>query len=185
MIEERVLTSEIKDKDNQDVFLKGYIDAVRRLGGVTFVVLKDRKGTVQVVSDNPLVDLSKLRRYDIVQLKGKVRKEERAQNGYEISAEAFNILSSPKEQYPLSITPKSQEKLETVLEYRPISIRNKKIRDSFILQQSLAQSFRNYLLSQDFTEIFTPKIVPQVAESGSDLFHLKYLKWVSLILLTT
>ncbi len=176
MTEERTLTDKLKDRIGQDVSLKGYIDTIRIFGGITFVVLRDRKGTVQVVSDNPSADLSKLKKYDIVQLKGKVRGENRARSGHEVSAEFFEVLSSPKEQYPLSVTSKSQEKLETILKYRPISIRNKKIRDSFVLQQSLAQSFRNYLLSQDFTEIFTPKIVPQVAESGSDLFHLKYFE---------
>jgi nondiscriminating aspartyl-tRNA synthetase len=172
----RILTSDIKQMIGKEVHLRGYVDAIRRLGGITFVVLRDRKGTTQIVSDTSGVDLSKLTRYDIVYLDGFVREESRAPGGYEVVAKSVTVISSPKEPYPLSVMPKSQERLETLLEYRPISLRNPKIRDIFIFQQSLAQAFRNYLLSQDFTEIFTPKIVPQVAESGAELFPVKYFE---------
>lgn len=175
MTNTRTFTNEVHSKVGQEVMLKGYVDIIRKMGGMNFVVLRDLKGVTQVVADTSQgVDLSKLKRYDIVSLSGNVRAEERAPKGAEVVAKELMVLSSPQQTYPLAVTPRSTEKLETVLEYRPVSIRNPKVRDIFKWQGTLAQSFREYLSSNDFTEIFTPKIVPQVAESGSALFKLKY-----------
>jgi len=174
---DRILTSQIKNNYGKNVLLKGYVDRIRKLGGINFVILRDRAGTVQIVSETSESHLANLNHYDIVTLEGVVREEPRAPGGCEIVAKKISILSSPLESYPISINPRNKERLETLLEYRPLSLRNPNIREIFVLQQSIAQAFRDYLISQDFVEIFTPKIVPQVAESGSNMFHLKYFEY--------
>lgn len=172
----RSLTNELNSlPEGEEVSLKGYVDVIRRLGGLTFFNLRDRKGIVQVTLEgSKSTGFPILKRYDIVSLNGLKRPEERAPNGYEIVPSSLEVISSPEEQYPLSITPKSVEKLDTVLEYRPISLRNPKIRNIFTIQQATAQAFRDYLKTQDFTEIFSPKIVSQGAEGGSNVFKLQY-----------
>lgn len=174
----RTLTNELNGiQDGQKVSLKGYVDTVRKLGGITFFNLRDRKGTVQVTLENTeSTNYPPLKRHDIVSLEGLKRPEQRAPNGYEVVLSSIEVISSPEEQYPLSISPKSSEKIDTILAYRPISLRNPKTRDIFILQQAAAQSFRDYLRSQDFIEIFSPKIVSQSAEGGSNVFKLQYFE---------
>ena len=172
----RILTTDISTKLNQEVHLKGYVDQIRRLGGLTFLSIRDRKGTAQAISEDPNIKVSDIRKYDIISMTGIVKEEAQAPKGYEVVVKGFSVLSSPKEPYPISISPKSNEKLENLLRYRGISIRNPKVRDIFTFQQSISQVFRNCLKSEDFIEIFTPKIVSQVAESGSNMFSLKYFE---------
>jgi len=170
----RILTQDLGTKYGQTVELQGYVDAVRKLGGLKFLVLRDRTGTTQIIADNPEIDISAVKKHDIVKLTGIVRQDERAPKGREVSIDSINVLSSPVGEYPIAVSPKSTEKLERQLEYRAVSLRNPKIRDVFVLQQTLVQAFRNYLISEDFTEIFTPKIGPKGAESGANVFKLDY-----------
>ena len=93
---------------------------------------------------------------------------------YEVVSQDLEILTSPIEPYPVNTTPQGKEKLETNLRHRAISLRNPRAHRIIRLQQSIAQSFREFMSSEGFTEIFTPKIVPQVAESGSDMFPIDY-----------
>ena len=64
--------------------------------------------------------------------------------------------------------------LETKLAFRPISLRNIRERAKFKIQEGIVRGFRDYLFSQGFTEIHTPKIVARGAEGGSNVFKLDY-----------
>lgn len=172
---ERVLSSNLPDYVGKKVHLRGTVLNVRKMGGITFLVLSDRKGTAQIVGDSSGTDITKIRKYDIVTIDGSVRAEPRARGGVEVVPQGISVLSSPPiEGYPIAVTPKALINLDTLLEHRPISIRNPRTRNIFIVQQAIAQAFREYLQEQDFIEIFTPKIVPQGAEGGSAMFSLQY-----------
>jgi nondiscriminating aspartyl-tRNA synthetase len=172
----RTLTKELDlVEPGKPVEIRGYVDSVRNLGGITFVKLRDRSGTVQVTLDNSeKTNFPTPKKNDIVKIEGIKRQEEQASRGYEIIPSDLQIISSPVEQYPIDISPKSTLNLETILSHRPISLRNPKIRSIFSVQQTIAKSFRDYLNSQDFKEIFSPKIVSQGAEGGADVFKLDY-----------
>ena len=64
--------------------------------------------------------------------------------------------------------------LETKLALRPISLRNVRERAKFKIQEGIVRGFRDYLFTQGFTEIHTPKIVARGAEGGSNVFKLNY-----------
>ena len=69
---------------------------------------------------------------------------------------------------------KMNTSLETKLALRPVSLRNVRERAKFKLQEGIVRGFRDYLYSQGFTEIHTPKIGARGAEGGSNLFRLDY-----------
>lgn len=64
--------------------------------------------------------------------------------------------------------------LETKLNLRPISLRNVRERAKFKIQEGIVRGFRDYLFSQGFTEIHTPKIGAKGAEGGANIFKLEY-----------
>lgn len=64
--------------------------------------------------------------------------------------------------------------LETLLDYRPLTLRNEKQRAIFKIQEGLCRGFRAFLEKEEFTEVHTPKIVYQGAEGGANIFRLDY-----------
>lgn len=60
------------------------------------------------------------------------------------------------------------------MEYRTVALRHPRERAVFRIQQALACGFREFMLSQDFTEIHTPKITGIGAEGGAEVFELDY-----------
>ena len=64
--------------------------------------------------------------------------------------------------------------LSTLLDYRPLTLRNDKQRAVFKLQEGVCRGFREFLYQEQFTEIHTPKIVCSGAEGGANIFHLDY-----------
>ena len=104
-----------------------------------------------------------------------MRKEERAPHGFEIRVEDIKILSRPADAMPIPVNKwKLNTSLETKLAFRPISLRNIRERAKFKIQEGIVRGFRDYLFSQGFTEIHTPKIVARGAEGGSNVFKLDY-----------
>ena len=76
---------------------------------------------------------------------------------------------------PLAISKwKLNTSLEAKLNYRPLSLRNLKERAKFRIQEGIARGFREFLTTQGFTEIRTPKIGAKGAEGGSNVFKLDY-----------
>jgi len=68
---------------------------------------------------------------------------------------------------------------ETLLEYRPLAVRNETVGNVFRVQAALLKYFREYLTSQHFTEIITSKIVASGTEGGTNLFALQYFDRVA------
>ena len=60
--------------------------------------------------------------------------------------------------------------LETLLNYRPITLRNQREAAIFKIQEALADGMRRFLKAHHFTEIHTPKIVAEGAEGGANIF---------------
>ena len=64
--------------------------------------------------------------------------------------------------------------LETVLDFRPLTLRNERERAVFRIQDALVRGFTEFLQQQDFVQIHTPKLVSQGAEGGANIFRLDY-----------
>ncbi len=173
----RTLAKDLEDKIGTEVDMSGWIDTRRNMGGVSFYGLRDRTGNIQLVTENnDAATIPKLGKNDIVNISGRVVAQENARSGYEIQLTSAEVLSSPAETYPLSIKPTAQEGLNKHLDHRAVSLRNPKVRDAFVLQATLVKAFRDYMRTEGFTEIFTPKIGPKGAEGGSDVFKLQYFE---------
>ena len=172
LAESRNKISELKGKVGSVAFIKGWLHTRRDLGGVRFGVVRDGSGLVQCVFDKsfdlPLAE-------SCIAVLGKVVENKRAPNGFEIQAEKLEVITEAEEPTPIEI-PKTDWNVhpETILEYRYVSLREPKARAILKVQAELVRGFREYLNTQDFTEIFTPKIVSVGAEGGANLFEVDY-----------
>lgn len=163
--------------EGKKIRMNGAVHNVRDMGEVAFVILRKAEGLVQCVYEEGVTnfDIHDLKEESAVEVLGTVKAEERAPHGFEILLEEIKVLSQPAEPMPIPISKwKMNTSLETKLALRPVSLRNVRERAKFKIQEGIVRGFRDYLFTQGFTEIHTPKIVARGAEGGSNVFKLNY-----------
>lgn len=161
----------------KEVIMDGAIHNLRDMSEFVFVILRTYEGLVQCVYSKSTVDYQQLHEGMTVEVTGEIHKEDRAPGGYELVISSIQILSKPVEgtMMPVPISKwKLNTSLEAKLEYRPISLRNIRERAIFKIQEGLARGFRDFMFSQHFTEVRTPKIVAGNAEGGANVFKMEY-----------
>ncbi len=165
-----------------EVSLAGWAHEVRDLGGVCFLVLRDRTGIAQVTLVKKMVDralfnmVRSLSRESVVTVKGTVKAEPKAPRGFEIIPSEIKILSTAEVPLPLDTTGKVDCELDTRLDSRFMDIRRPCILAGFEIESAVLRSIRDYFYSQGITEVFTPKIVAAATEGGTDLFPISYFE---------
>lgn len=166
-----------EDMAGKTVKVNGTVHSVNDMGAVAFVILRKRDGLLQCVyqEKDADFDLKLLREGTTLELEGLLEKDERAPHGIEVRISHVKILSQPSEAMPLPISKwKMNTSLDAKLNYRSISLRNIRERAKFKIQEGIVRGFRDFLYSQDFTEIHTPKVGAKSAEGGANLFRLEY-----------
>lgn len=172
----RVLVENLGSYLNQEVVIKGWIHRMRHLSQVTFLILRDRSGTIQVTVDPDLLASVRLTTESVVEIHGSVKPEPRAREGYEVVARRIEVLSLARE-LPININgAELNVPLDIVLDNRVLSLRHAKINPIFKIQATLAQAFEAFLDQEGFVQVFTPKIVASGTEGGTELFALDYFE---------
>lgn len=161
----------------KEVKINGAIHTIRDMGDVAFVILRKREGLVQCVYEKGVTnfDIKLLKEASTIEAVGVVAKEEKAPNGVEVRMSEIKVLSEPTDPMPIPISKwKLNTSLETKLSLRPVSLRNVRERAKFKIQEGLVRGFREFLYTQGFTEIRTPKISAKGAEGGANMFKMDY-----------
>ena len=175
--EEAELEDLLKAEEGTTIILEGAVHSIRDMGEIAFVILRKREGLIQTVWEEGKTDmeLSEIREGDYIHVTGQIKDEERAPHGKEVRLSTIRHLSHVSCPLPLPIDKwKLNTSLEAKLNYRSISLRNIRERAKFRIQEGLTRAFRDFLYSQEFTEIHTPKIGAKSAEGGANLFKLEY-----------
>jgi nondiscriminating aspartyl-tRNA synthetase len=183
----RTYIKDLKDNVGREVLIKGWVDIRRDQGKMVFFEFRDMTGKVQgVVLPNNVetLDVAKeLRSEWVVQIRGVVNKrpqkniQKDKQNGdIEIEVKAIFILSQAKE-VPFELG--TEVNLDTQLDYLPFTLRSPKAKAVFKVQSLIINAFRQFLISQDFTEFQAPKIIGEDAEGGANSFDVKYFGTVA------
>ena len=178
---ERTLIGELKAKVGTEVAISGWIDVARNQGKVAFFDIRDRSGTVQgVVFGKPeVLEVAKeLHQMSVVSMTGIVKERdqkqvnEKLQNG-DIELEITGItLLAQSEAMPFDLD--SDLNLDTLLDYRPLTLRRERERAIFRVQHEIITAYREFLTSVGCTEIQAPKLVGEDAEGGGEVFRLDY-----------
>lgn len=176
--EELTLTELLKpEMIGKKAVTTGMVHSIRDMGEIAFVILRSRDGLLQAVVEKSTAaeSLLELREGQAVRAEGIVKAEERAPHGIELSLTGAEILSRPSEPLPIAIDKwKLTTSLEANLDRRAIALRNIRERAKFRIQEGVCRGFREFMTSQGFTEIHTPKLGAKSAEGGANLFKLQY-----------
>lgn len=171
----RTLINELQNKIGETVKLQGWLHRVRNLGKIAFIILRDRSGLVQCVVNTKEINIKGVKLESVIEVTGEVSKNESVEKKIEVLAKKLSIISEVKDDLPIEINKdKIEANLDTVLNNRVLSLRNPRINAVFKIQAAIVHGFGEYLRSQGFTEIFTPKIVAEGTEGGTELFEVKY-----------
>lgn len=175
----RTLSSDLKKHVGKKVLIEGWLHKVRELGGLIFVVVRDRKGLTQIVVDDA-GEKEKLRGLQVgtvLRVEGKAVEEKRAAAGAEIHEPKISVVVPVNFPPPIEIDkPISHEpeNLETLFDYKVVNMRNIEEQAIWKIQGGVKQAIREYLLSQDFTEFNSPKLLAGATEGGAEVFKLDY-----------
>jgi nondiscriminating aspartyl-tRNA synthetase len=157
----------------QVVRLEGWVARVRALGGITFVLLRERSGTVQVVLEKG--EWPALTAEAVIAVEGRVVANPRAPGGHEVLAGRLEVLNPTQGQLPVDVAvPELACGPEVMLEQRVLTMRHPKQAAVFKLKAAIAQAFASFLRREGFLEIFTPKLIASGTEGGSELFAVPY-----------
>ena len=161
----------------QTVTLAGWVQKSRKLGGMTFIDLRDRYGITQLVveadADAALVQtVSELGREYVIQAQGVVL-ERQSKNpkmptgDIEIKVDSINILNRSVTP-PFTIEENSDGGEDIRAKYRYLDLRRPPLQKALALRHRLAQEVRNYLDAQGFMEIETPYLIKSTPEGARD-----------------
>jgi len=173
---QRALTSQLPGCVGQRVRLEGWVHAIRKFGGVNFLVLRDRTGVAQVILEpEQITKLEGLQVETVVSVEGTAEAEERASNGVEIRDADLQVISPVSEVLPFEINKKIlKPSLDVYLNNAPVGLRHPRKQATFRLYSDLLAGFRDYLTPRGFIEIHTPKITGTATEGGANVFKLDY-----------
>src|SRR5258708_16412005 len=176
---ERIRTIEAATHEGRRVRVEGWLHALRRLGGVSFVVVRDGWGLAQVVatSEDELAPVAATGGgvESIVAVEGTVASAPQAPGGVELRAPRIEVLVPVTEPPPIALNKREiKTSLTTLLDHAPITDRHPQRRAILRLGACAMAGFRGTLDARGFTEIQTPKIVAAATESGANVFQLDY-----------
>ncbi|HHV63306.1 MAG TPA: aspartate--tRNA(Asn) ligase [Firmicutes bacterium] len=174
---ERVLARDAGNYIGEDIVLEGWVHNVRSLGGLSFLLLRDRTGVIQCVGDaaGHAAEIDRLPTESVVRVYGRVRADSRAPGGVEVEVAGTEVINASIENVPFEINKNGiNAGLDVQLDNRVISLRHATAQAIFRVEAEIVRIFREYLRSQGFIEVFTPKIVASGTEGGSALFPVDY-----------
>lgn len=165
---------------DKDVILLGWVHILRDKGKIKFLILRDERGTAQVtlpqkkVSEESFEIAGQLKPEMAVAVHGKVVATSQLASGAEIIPTKIRIINT-SDRLPIDVVEgKVDIDLDTRLNNRILDLRKPTINAVFKIQHSLVRFAREYLETNDFVEIHTPKIVAEATEGGANLFEIKY-----------
>lgn len=176
---ERTLSSKLKENIGKKVTISGWLYKKRELGGMTFLIIRDRDGLIQVLDEKSeeVKKLTGLQNGSILTVEGVVVEDERAQGGIEIHDPVLTVDVPVEYVAPIEIdkpvdhTPNNQD---TLFENRVVGLRNIDEQKIFKIQSSIGKALREYFEKENFIEVHTPKILAEATEGGAEVFKLDY-----------
>lgn len=160
----------------------GWVHEIRDLGGLTFLLIRDRTGIIQVTvpkkkaSDAVLSAVRGLPRESVVRVTGKVQAIDKAPGGRELIPQEFEIIARSESPLPLDVVEKVPAELDTRFDARFMDARKPRVSAIFQVRSSLVRTINEFFFSRGFVSISSPKIVASATEGGTELFPIAYFE---------
>jgi len=162
--------------------IAGFVHELRDLGGLSFLLVRDRTGIIQVtvprkkVPESVLSAVREVSRESVVRVTGTVKAIEKAPGGRELIPETFEIVSLAESPLPLDVVEKVPAELDTRLDSRFLDVRRPRVSAVFQIRNACMQAIYEHLFSAGFIQITTPKVVAAATEGGTELFPIAYFE---------
>ena len=172
----------IKDvtPDCERAEIAGWVHEERDLGGLTFLLVRDRTGILQVtipkkkVSPEVLAAVKEVSRESVISCEGVVKATEKAPGGRDLAPDPLKFIPRADTPLPLDVPEKVPADLDTRLDNRYLDLRKPRVNAIFLIRNAALRAINEFLWDHHFTQVQTPKIVAAATEGGTELFPLAY-----------
>ncbi len=164
-----------KKMEGEEVSIRGWVYRHRTSGNMVFAVIRDPTGLIQAtvkkdkVSEKDWKDSNDAYVESSLNVKGVVKKDERAPGGYELQVTGFELISRGE---PFPIAKDLSE--EFLLDVRHLWIRSQKMTAIMKARHHIVRYLQEFFDSEDFYEIAPPIITKSGCEGGATLFEMDY-----------
>ena len=177
----KVYVNELSNHIGEEIVFSGFVDTIRDKKWVMFVILRDSTGKVQMTiekseeSNTKLLEImNSISVESTIKVTGKLVSNEAVKlGGMELIPSDIEV-TSVAENIPFDFNNLDNVMIDTRMDYRWIDLRNEKNMLARQVESAMIQGMREYLYSNEFTEIHTPKLIGTASESGSSVFEVKY-----------
>jgi len=160
--------------------VKGWVQDIRNLGGISFLTLRDRFGTIQVTMPKKKIDpvlfdsITRLSRESVISVTGEVKESNQTALGLELIPTSFEVYSEAAVPLPMGVVDKVNVEMDTRLNNRFMDLRKPDIKAIFELRSMMVALINEAMQERGFICVSTPKIVASGAEGGATLFSVDY-----------
>ncbi len=167
------------EMDGEEVTLAGWVHEVRVTSNITFLVLRDGSGVVQVIgkkgeTSDEIIEQMSLPKESVISVTGRIKANKEAKRGFEIVPKSVTNLNPLSRNIPFDVTGKVPAEIDTRLNYRYIDLRRAGPTAIFRIQSTIINTFVSFFAKKGFIQIRTPSIIAEASEGGSELFPVKY-----------
>jgi asparaginyl-tRNA synthetase len=161
--------------EGKKVHLRGWVHRIRKQKKMVFVLLRDPSGVVQTVikkdavSGKEFTDAEKMLIESLVTLAGFAKADPRAEGGFEVQVEEFNVLQFA-EDFPIT----EDQSIEFLNDNRHLWMRSRQLTNILKIRDEVFEASRGYLRKQGFYETTCPMFVSTMGEEGAELFEVEY-----------
>ena len=177
----KLYVKDLKEKLGEEIEFCGFVDKIRNLQYVIFIIVRDKTGKVQITiekndENQNLVDsVSNLTVESTIKVFGTLMDSPNVKlNGMEIIPKKIVITSMSANELPFDYKSRDNSLRETRLDYRFLDLRREENNLLFTCETFIESKMREYWIKNGFMEIHTPKITAKAAESGAETFKLDY-----------
>ena len=177
----KIYIKDLNNYFNEQIELQAFVDNIRNLQYVQFVILRDSTGKVQMTiekndENKELVEIiDNLTLESTIKVSGTLLESPKVKlNGMELIPNSIEVTSKSLSELPIDIKNKDNTLRETRLDYRYLDLRREDNNLLFKCETLLEHAFREYCINNDFMEIHSPKIAAGAAESGAEVFKIDY-----------
>ena len=167
-------------EDGKKVTVQGWIQEIRKIKNLMFIIVRDNTGSIQVTVKKDSItnydELYEITRESVISVNGILNKKSISRSGTEILATYIEILSIAGTPLPLGVIDRVSADFDTRLNNRFLDLRKPEHMVIFKFESQLLYGIREYMNRENFIEVHTPKIVGAATEGGADLFKIEYFE---------
>ncbi len=181
LIRTRYAAEVTKDDDGTTQTIAGWLQDVRLLGNLAFLVLRDRTGLAQVTlikkkAPELLKMAGNIPRESVVAVQGTVQMSEKARLGWEVIPDRIDVLSEAETPLPMGVVDEVGVELDTRLDNRYLDLRRPEVAAIFRIRHQVVRAASEHLRGEGFLEIHSSNLNASSSEGGTEVFPVRYFE---------